>query len=233
MSFRVQALYNRSNVNSFPMRSAAKLLLPLLLAPALLPGSAHAFILCTAPLSSCSGTENNVTFSNFSFSGYTPGPSDTIRLFGNPDGSGSVSLRFNPPRNTSTVGSFTYTATLTPVGPAAIRAFNNANAAIASSLSPGRTVTTTLTSSGLSPAASYSQTGTATATPVTGLFLQDLTSQTFTQTFNLNPALADDVFTVSHEWTARVVVPGPLPLLGAATAFGLSRKLRRRIRSAG
>ena len=215
------------------MRSAAKFLLPLLMAPAFLPESAHADIICSAPLNSCSGTDNNVNFSNFSFSGYIPGPSDTIRLFGNPDSSGSVSLRFNPPRNTLTVGSFTYTATLIPVAQAPMRAFNDAEAVIASSLSPGRTVTTTLNSSGLSPAASYSQTGTASATLVTGLFLQVLTSQTFTQTFNLNPAPADEVYNVSHQWTARVVVPGPLPLLGAATAFGLSRKLRSRIRSAG
>ena len=233
MSFRVQELYDRSNVNSFPMHSAAKFLLPLLLAPAFLPESAHALITCSAPLNSCSGTDNNVIFSNFSFSGYTPGPSDTIILNGELGGSGSVRLRFNPPLNTSTAGSFTYTATLIPVGPAAIRAFNDANAVIASSLSPGRTVTTTLSSSGLSPAASYSQTGSAPATPMTGLFLEDLTSQTFKQTFNLDPALADEVYNVSHQWTARVVVPGPLPLLGAATAFGLSRKLRRRIRSAG
>ena len=233
MSICVQELYNRYNENSFPMHSAAKFLLPLLLAPAFLPESAHALITCSAPLNSCSGTDNNVIFSNFSFSGYTPGPLDTIRLFGNPDGSGSVSLRFFPFRNTSTAGSFTYTATLIPVGPAAIRAFNEANAVIASLLSPNRTVTTVLSSDGLSPAASYSQTGSAKATSVTGLFLQDLTSQTFTQTFDLNPALADEVYNVSHQWTARVVVLGPLPLLGAATAFGLSRKLRSRIRSAG
>lgn len=28
-------------------------------------------------------------------------------------------------------------------------------------------------------------------------------------------------------------VPGPLPLFGAASAFGFSRKLRRRLRAAG
>jgi hypothetical protein len=233
MSFRVQGVYNRSNVNSFPMHSAAKLLLPLLLAPALLPGSAHAFITCNAPLNSCSGTDNNVIFSNFSFSEYTPNPLDRIILSGNSDGSGAVTMVFNPFRSTPTVGSFTYTATLIPA-PLFVYNFKDANVDSASVLSSGKTVTATLSSSGLSPAASYSKTGSITAPQVTGIFQPRLTSQTFTQDFNLNPAPTDFVITITHSWTAKgLPVPGPLPLLGAATAFGLSRKLRRRIRSAG
>jgi len=215
------------------MRSAAKFSLLLLLAPAFLPGSAHALITCTAPLNSCSGTDNNVIFSNFSFSGYTPNPSDTISLSGNPDGSGAVIMVFNPFRNTPTVGSFTYTATLIPT-PLFIYTFKTADVDSSSTLSSGRTVTTSLNSSGLSPAASYSKTGSTTSPQVTGIFLPRLTSQTFTQNFNLNPAPTDFVITVNHNWTTKgLPLPGPLPLLGAVTAFGLSRKLRRRIRSAG
>jgi len=232
MGFCKQEPYNGSNVNSFPMRSAAKFHLPLLLAPAFLPGSAHALITCSAPLNSCSGTDNNVIFSNFSFSGFTPNPSDTISLSGNPDGSGTVILLFNPFRNTPTVGSFTYTATLIPT-PLFIFSFKNANVDSASTLSPGRTVTTSLYSSGLSTPASYSKTGGVTSPQVTGIFLPQLTSQTFTQVFNLNPAPTDFVITVTNNWTTNSSpVPSPLPLLGAATAFGRSRKLRRRIRSA-
>ncbi|MBM5818327.1 MAG: hypothetical protein FJ083_17700 [Cyanobacteria bacterium K_Offshore_surface_m2_239] len=36
---------------------------------------------------------------------------------------------------------------------------------------------------------------------------------------------------VSTVWAQATVVPGPLPILGAATAFGMSRRLRRRIKS--
>jgi hypothetical protein len=221
------------------MHSAAKLLLPLLLAPALLPGSAHAItITCNTPFNTCGGTDDNVIFSNFSFSpGFAILPDDRIRLIGNLDGSGSVTYLFDPFRDTSTVGSnvgsFTYTATLIPVGPASIRTFVEAKVDSASNLSGLGTVTSSLSSSGLSPSAAYSKTGGATAPQVTGIFQPNLTSQTFTQSFNLEPAPGDSVITITHNWTAKVVVPGPLPLLGAATAFGLSRKLRRRIRSAG
>jgi len=238
MSFCVQALYNGSNVNSFPMHSAAKFLLPLLLAPAFLPESAHAnTITCTAPFNTCGGTDDSVIFSNFSFSpGFTILPDDRIRLIGNPDGSGSVTYLFDPFRDTSTVGSnvgsFTYTATLIPAGPAAIRTFVEAKVDSASNLSGLGTVTSSLSSSGLSPSAAYSKTGGVTAPQVIGIFQPYITSQTFTQSFDLNLNVGDNVITVTHNWTAKVEVPGPLPLLGAATAFGLSRKLRSRIRSA-
>ena len=38
--------------------------------------------------------------------------------------------------------------------------------------------------------------------------------------------------TMSGPWAVAVKVPGPLPILGAAAAFGYSRKLRTRIKDA-
>jgi len=51
--------------------------------------------------------------------------------------------------------------------------------------------------------------------------------------------IADTVFvpaesgivSVTNTWTQRTKVPGPLPILGAGAAFGMSRRLRRRIKA--
>jgi hypothetical protein len=239
MSFRVQGVYNRSNVNSFPMHSAAKLLLPLLLAPAFLSGPAHAEIICSAvSLSSCNVTENRVKFSNFSFSPtFTPNAGDTFSLIGNANAGAIVTLNFNPQRNLAAVGaSFTYTATLLPTSFFKYT-FNTASSSTSAPFvnDPASFVTTSLTSPQLPLSPTRSQTGgTPSASNQFSPFQPNLTTQTFTQTFIIDALSGDVVALVQGSWTAKAnPVPGPLPLLGAATAFGLSRKLRRRIRSAG
>ena len=216
------------------MRSAAKFFLPLLLAPACLSGPAQAATCLASALATCNLIENNVQFSNFSFSGYTPNATDVFELSGYSNGAGIVTLDFVPDRFTATVGSFTYTVTLLPT-PLFYYTFNQASAsANAPFLDSLSSVTTSLASSGLPVSATYTKTGeTESSTRVA--FNPQLRSQIFTQSFNINPASAPDrVTAVSGLWIAKAnPVPGPLPLLGAATAFGLSRKLRCRIRSAG
>jgi hypothetical protein len=79
-------------------------------------------------------------------------------------------------------------------------------------------------------------------------FTADLVPQFLDINFNLGPFSASDIFTVrenlSPELTSFTLtsavpakspsaVPGPLPLFGAAGAFAWSRRLRRRVRSAG
>ena len=220
------------------MRLPVKFLLPLLLAPGLLSaGSAHAGeSQCNLiNLASCNQTFDGVTFSNFSFSGFTPSATDVFRLVTDnaTSRSGTVILDFVPnlvrPTNPAiTNGVFTYTIALSPNASGA-RAFNNMQAVYdATQDGPGSAGSTSITSSGLpSPATSNNGSGTAVS------LNRSLTVQTFTQTFTFNPSNETDILLeLRGRWTTTASTPGPLPLLGAATAFGLSRKIRSRIRSA-
>jgi hypothetical protein len=215
------------------MRITFKSVLPLLLAPAFFTGTAHAVSCNANNLASCTVVDGQVQYSNFSFSGgFTPNPLDNFSLLGFGDGSGSVAFNFDPRRN-SVTGSFTYTVTLLPT-PLFNYSFAAAQVDANATIVGGGTVTTALTTTGLSPT-TYTRTGTTT-TAVSGTFAPNLTSRTFTQTFSINPSgnVNARLNTVSNDWTAKgSPVPGPLPVLGAATAFSLSRKLRCRIRSAG
>ena len=211
------------------MRPSAKFFLPLLLAPALWAGSADAATLVcllsslTGNSTACNITLGNVQFSNFTYSGFTASAGDRFVLNGETDASGQVILDFVNDLSSSASGTFSYTATL--LGPP-IRAFDLGQTTLLASLLGGGTASTTYSSSGLSPL-------TTGGTSVGGTFQRNLTTQTFTQTFSFNPALAANrLREVEGSWNTYEPVPGPLPLLGAATAFGLSRKLRRRIRSA-
>ena len=57
-----------------------------------------------------------------------------------------------------------------------------------------------------------------------------LSSDTFTATLNVT---AGDVININTSYQLALPVPGPLPILGASAAFGLSRKLRQRIKAIG
>jgi hypothetical protein len=216
------------------MRSVSKFFLPLLLAPAILTGAAHARTCNANNLANCNLTDGKVQYSNFSFSpGFIPNANDSFSLLGFADGSGSMAFNLDPGRN-EVNASFTYTVTLLQ-GPQFTHAFRRANVgASGENIGAGVTIDTTLNASGLTQA-SYTRTGN-TETAVEGVFGPGITSRTFTQSFSIVPAGNNDarLFTVSNDWnTNSEPIPGPLPLLGAVTAFGLSRKLRRRIRSAG
>ena len=221
------------------MRSPIKFLLPLLLAPGILSaGSSHALTsFCSlSNLASCNQSFDGVTFSNFSFSGFNASVGDQFRLeTDHPANSrnGKVVLDFNPDRirpdsDAITNGLFTYTITLAP-NANGVRAFDTMQAVYdASQISAGSAGSTSITSSGLpSPATANNGSGVAV------VLTQGLTSQTFTQAFTFNPQnQLDELLEVRGRWTTYAATPGPLPLLGAATAFGLSRKIRSRIRSA-
>jgi len=211
------------------MRPSPKFFLPLLLAPALWAGSADAatsnclLSSLTGNPTACNIILDNVQFSNFTYSGFTASATDQFVLEGDSSGSGRVQLDFIDDRSTSVSGTFGYTATL--LGPP-IRAFNNAEARLSASTLGGGTASSTYSSSGLSPL-------TTDGSPADGTFQQNLTTQTFTQTFSFNQvAVSNRLRSVEGVWDTYEPVPGPLPLLGAATAFGLSRKIRSRIRSA-
>jgi hypothetical protein len=193
---------------------------------------AHALLCFANNLSGCDLTDGRVQYSNFSFSpGFIPSATDAFSLLGFADGSGSLAFNLVAPRN-SVNASFTYTVTLLP-DPLFTYTFDQAQVDANSNILGGGTVSTDLTATGLS-ATTYTRTGNNTSTS-TGTFSPNLTSRTFTQNFSIVPAgnAAARLNTVSNQWSTKSLpVPGPLPLLGAATAFGLSRKLRSRIRSA-
>jgi hypothetical protein len=214
------------------MRSVSKFFLPLLLAPAFLTGTAHARVCNANTLTSCNVTIGQVEYSNFSFSaGFTPNANDSFSLLGYADGSGSIAFDLDPGRN-EVNASFTYTVTLLQ-GPQFTHTFHEVNVVADGDIVAGGTVATALNTSGLSQA-SYTKTGNI-ETAVIGVFNPGITSRTFTQSFSIVPSnnLNAELFTVSNDWnTNSEPIPGPLPLLGAVTAFSLSRKLRRRIRSA-
>jgi hypothetical protein len=215
------------------MRSVSKFFLPLLLAPAFLTGTAHARSCLANDLASCNLIDGNVRFSDFSFSGgFTPTANDSFSLLGFGDASGSLAFNLVPGGRNAVNASFTYTVTLLP-SPLFVHTFVDANVGANGDIASGVTIASNLSATGLSTT-SFTKTGNDT-TAVKGTFIPNLTARTFTQTFSIDPAGNNDarLFTVSNDWSTKSSpVPGPLPLLGAATAFGLSRKLRSRIRSA-
>jgi hypothetical protein len=199
----------------------------LLLAPILAGGSAQAATgsCLLSNLTSCNMTLDNVQYSGFSFTGFTADTDDVFNLEGYSNGAGAVSFGPSPNRAANTAGSFSYTATLLSG-----LTFYEAQSNLTGSTLGGGSRTTTLTSPGL--------TGPVTTMSTSAFvpFNSGLTTQTFTQsfsfTFNSSP---DNLSAVGGSFTATTqgsAVPGPVPFIGAAAAFGFSRKLRSRIRSA-
>jgi len=216
------------------MRANFKLFLPLLLTPACLSGSAHAATCYFSNLSACNVTENGVVFSNFSFTGFTPAENDRFVIAGFSDRGGEVNLQFDPSRGNlvSENGSFQYTVSLIPTTLFKYTFDEAFTQNTVNSFSGSNATTATLSAPGLT-SATYTRTGNNLNTS-SGTFQPQLTSRTFTQSFTFDPTTQNaSLTTVNGSWTAKAnPVPGPLPMLGAATAFGLSRKLRSRIRSA-
>jgi hypothetical protein len=217
------------------MRYSVKFLLPLLLAPTLIASPAHSGSCLLSNLPACNITENNIQFSNFSFTGFTANADDRFTFTANSNGNrgGTVALQFDPVRDSSVAGSFSYTATLLP-SPLYNYTFQDITpGAQATFFEPGSTLSSSVASSGLIGTATLSKAGTGSTSTTPASFQPQLTSQIFTQSFNLVSVNSDNLASIGASWRARAnPVPGPLPLLGAATAFGLSRKLRSRIRSA-
>jgi len=82
------------------------------------------------------------------------------------------------------------------------------------------------------------QTGTSTMTGGNGLLATstltpNLSTETFIGTLNVTAGGVQNVnFRVNAVDSPTTAVPGPLPILGAAAAFGFSRKVRNRIKAA-
>ncbi|MFM1800393.1 MAG: hypothetical protein RLZZ117_2671 [Cyanobacteriota bacterium] len=172
-------------------------------------------------LPSCNVTLENVTYSNFSFTGFTPDPTgDVFNLSGFANGAGTVTLSFSPDRVADISGaSFTYTATLNNLY------FDTAQANITGSTLGGGSYSTAFTAPGLPTSAT--STGGAGAMQS---FSPNLNTQTITQTFEFD-YVSDPTTLSAVGGSFTAYVPGPLPLMGLGAAYGFSRKLRRRTKA--
>jgi hypothetical protein len=204
--------------------ASSGLLLTGALLPLLAPGNAKAVLNCTfGNTGACTGTpEGNLQFSNFSFSGNGAEGVDSIQI--SQTGPGEIyTIAFNA----GGIGQFDTDATLnftiTPINgytlgsggaSSTVNTFDNPlfNFVYTSSNLP------TLTTAG------------NTLAPVP--FTAPNTSSNIVLSWNNPNATASGTsLFVSLQQQPPATVPGPLPLLGAASAFGFARKLRNRTRT--
>ncbi len=122
-----------------------------------------------------------------------------------------------------------------PIGLAQGNEFWKAQSNITGSTFTNGSFSTTVTSNpAIAPATSGS---TPLSNPsLDSFFGPGITSAVFTQSFDVaggpNAALVNSVGLSLTQRRPGNEVPGPLPILGAGVAFGLSRKLRQRVRQA-
>ena len=182
-------------------------------------GSAKAALTCTfGNLSSCNAPENNITFSSFNVTGTGYDSTDQISIsFINPN---LYAISFNfassgQPAGNNSTGSISFTATAAS-GFAFLNAQSNSDI-----LNPAASVTTTLSGLPGSLITSGSLVG-------PNSFNQGVASTNIVSTWAVN---ATGVLSNFSLGLRTQPAPSPLPILGAASAFGFSRKLRRRIKS--
>lgn len=196
----------------------------LLVAGALLsvlaPSSAKAVLNCTfGSTAGCtSSPESNLQFSNFSFSGAGVESADAIQISKTGPGE-SYTIALNAAGGGQFDADANITYKLTPLNGYKLKLYgasstvNVLDSPLFSFVYNGSNLPSTLTTTG------------NTVGPVN--FSSPLTSSDIVLTWNNGASTASGTsFFVSLE--APSTVPGPLPLLGAASAFGFARKLRKR-----
>jgi len=167
-------------------------------------------------LSACGGQLGDKNFTGFSLTnlvGYTPTAADTLTITES-DGVWTVETLFNPSL-TSKSGRLNYNIDVVGTN----FTFNETEVNVGGSTQTTRpTVVSTMTGiSAFTTTTGTAQTRTFTTKPASIAVSQQFTAanrtlNSFTTTYTQN-------------------VPGPLPLLGAAAAFGFSRRLRSRIKT--
>jgi hypothetical protein len=165
-------------------------------------------------LSACGGQLGDKNFTGFNLVGYTPSATDTLKITES-DGVWTVETLFNPSL-TNKSGTLSYNIAVVGTN----FTFNETEVNVGGSTQTTRpTVLSTMT--GILPPF-ITTTGTAQTRTFTTKPASIAVSQQFTAA---NRTL--NSFTTTYTQN----VPGPLPLLGAAAAFGFSRRLRSRIKT--
>jgi hypothetical protein len=168
-------------------------------------------------LSTCGGLVGDKNFTNFSLTGYTGRATDTINVFEDA-GYWSVQVNFAPSSITNVIGTLKYNVDIvgTPF------TFQD----VGVSVSGGPFIAG-------NPQVESKITGIANP-----FFADVVTSPMKTFANNTKNIVVDQKFTASSPrrlgsftTTFTQNVPGPLPLLGGAAAFGFSRRLRSRIKT--
>jgi hypothetical protein len=192
----------------------------------LMAGSAQASISCTfGTLSACSGSVQNLGFSNFVASG-SASPDDVITILFSPtSGVYSISNNYTP---TGSSNPLTGSGTLSfdvQAGPSVVLNTASANSDTLSQGAPPFSFRSDLTNFVGGFLVSRGD------NDGPGNFTSGSTSSSvlisWAQGNALNEAYGSSLRLTTKPSSAQAV-PGPLPLIGAGAAFGLSRRLRRR-----
>mgnify|MGYP001810668350 CR=1 FL=1 len=187
----------------------------------------------------CNGgdiTVGDKTLTGFDFSGMFVDAGDRMIFTQVTDFEYQFQYNFSPAQRSNSSGSFFYTVSVNPIGLAQGNEFWKAQSNITGSIlnPPGFFTTTVTTNPAINPMTSGSS---PQINPSSNSFFgSGVTSAVFTQAFQVgggnNNALANSMGVTLTQRRPKNEVPGPLPILGAGVAFGLSRKLRQRVRQA-
>jgi len=172
-------------------------------------------------LSACGGIVGDKNFTGFSISGYTPNASDKVTVM-QLDDVWEVNVALNSFVNKTATLNYNVAVTGTNF------TFNETSVSVSGSNNATLKPTVTTTMTGIIPAGiAISPFPTNTAASQTRTFTTKPTSIAVSQVFTAAPSRSINNFTTTYTQN----VPGPLPLLGAAAAFGFSRRLRSRIKT--
>lgn len=206
-----------------PSLASSGLLLAGALVTLLAPGASKAVLNCTfGNTSTCASPEGNLVFSNFSFSGGGAEGVDNIQI--SQTGPGEIyTIAFNAAGGGQFDTDATLNFTITPINGYALSAAG-ASSTVNTFDNPlfsfvyNASNLPTLTTSG------------NTISPVP--FSAPTSSSNIVLSWNNPNATASGTsLFVSLQQQPPATVPGPLPLLGAASAFGFARKMRSRTRT--
>jgi len=187
-------------------------------------GSARATLSCTfgGGLSTCNNTEGNLVFSNFTLgTGYDPTAASPITIDNPFPNFYRIKAFYNPDLAPGLgSGSFSFTASASPGYRFKLASIDSSTSGLS-----GASWTFTNTISGLTASPLISANG---SNIDNSPFPSGVTSTNVTVSWAGNGSIVaeDSVITFEVEQ-----VPGPLPILGAASAFGFSRRLHRRVKA--
>jgi hypothetical protein len=212
------------------------------------PGNTLSSLTCSIAAiinGNCNGgdiTVGDKTLTNFDFSGLDTADGDSMTFTSFGPGGIFHQFQYNfasPLPQSPFSGSFSYRVTINDLG--AGNTFKKIQSNITGSTEGSGSFFTSVTaSSPLTPVSSDASSSNVSPGINPGndaFFGPGVTTAIFTQSFNLagsdpNVAIVNSLGVTLTQQRPTESVPGPLPILGAGAAFGLSRKLRSRVRQA-